>query len=280
MVEKNSTNLTLMSWNIKSGGFNSYDPSLTIPERENDIRTIIDDAHGNRGVNAVTLIDAYRWDEVYGDDQDIAHHIGYADARFVRLHDERLERDNGSGIGIAFGTDIIIEQSRPLDLETRCGLGVILAIGHYGLQVANVYLDDLSEEVRLKQIKALINDLEPDIPTVLVGDFNMLRPEMSGASFENRAKDLALRSLTRILPRRGLGATIIDMNKRQGVPLIESLGFNDADRRKKQPTAPSRLPIFGVDYVFHDNKVRVDSMDVISTKKSSDHAAIVVDLRL
>jgi len=272
--------LTLMSWNVNRGGFSSYDPNSEVPAREGNIKTVIRDAHNNRGVGAAALIDAYRWDEIYGGDAGIASHLEYRDARFMRLNDERLNRDNGAGIGIAFASDISIEQSRALDLETRQGLGIILAIGAYGLQIASVYLDDLSEEVRIRQMKALVADLEPDVPTVLVGDFNMLRAELTGASLVDRTKDFAVRSLARIIPQKELRVPVMEMNKRKAVPLVESLGFRDADCKKKRPTAPSVLPVFGVDYAFCNNSVQVRSVDIIRTKKASDHSAIVVDLKV
>jgi len=267
----------LMSWNIQSGGFNSYDPTLDKPERETLISSFIHEAHTNSDVENVTLPDAYRWDELYGGNEGIATHLGYASARFIRLEDERLERNNGAGIGIAFATDRRIEQSEPLDLDTRQGLRVVLALGYYGLQVASVYLDDLSEETRVNQVRALHANLIPDMPTILTGDFNALRQDMDGASFADRAKDIAIRSLARVLASRGdVGVSITNMNKRQVVPLLNSLGYQDADN-KKRPTAPSMLPAFGVDYVFHNDRVELSNFDVLRTK-SSDHSAIVVDI--
>jgi endonuclease/exonuclease/phosphatase family metal-dependent hydrolase len=271
--------LKIMSWNIKSGGFESYNPGLEAPARETKIQAFVNDTHYNRGVEAVSLTDALLWDEVYGGDQGIASHLGYGEARFQPLNDERLNREAGSGIGLVFATDARIEQSRALDLESRQGLNAILDVGKYGLQIATVYLDDLYQDVREKQIRALANDLEKDIPTIIVGDFNMLRPEMRGASFSIQLKDLAIRSLARFVPNKNLRTAMVEMNRRTGVPLIESFGYTDADSSKMRPTAPTILPAFGIDYIFHNNDVMVANLEARGSKEASDHLALTADLR-
>jgi endonuclease/exonuclease/phosphatase family metal-dependent hydrolase len=273
-----SDSLRLMNWNITIGGFDSYQPDLKIPVREAEIQSFVQNAHINRGVEAAGLIDAYRWDEIYGSDEGIASHLGYQAARFVRLNDERLNRNNGAGVGIAFATDIPIEQSKALDLDNRQGLGVILDVGKYGLQVATVYLDDLSQGVREKQIRALFSNLEADVPTVVIGDFNMLRPDLRSASSADRTKDLAVRSLAHLIPRKDLRNALVEMNRRTGVTLVESFGFTDADNIRKRPTAPSILPVLGIDYVFYNNAVHVNNIEVVPAKKTSDHSAIITDL--
>jgi endonuclease/exonuclease/phosphatase family metal-dependent hydrolase len=275
-----SDSLKVMAWNIKKGGFDTYRPDSMVPAREGQIQSFIDDSHHNQGVESVSLTDALLWDEVYGGDQGIASHLGYKDARFMPLDDERLNRNVGSGIGLVFASDIPIEQSRALDLESRQGLSTILDIGKHGLQIATVYLDDLSQDVREKQIRALINNLEKDIPTAIVGDFNMLRPELKGATFTIQAKDLAVRSLASIVPGKELRTTIVEMNKRTGVPLVESFGFNDADSSKMRPTAPSILPVFGIDYIFSNDGVTVTNVKVKGSQEASDHLAIMADVSI
>lgn len=269
------------TWNIKSGGFSSYNPSLPAPEREHAIQAVVNHLHDNNRVDTLSLTDAHRWDQIYGGNQGIAAHLGYKEAHFTPLEDDRLSRDFGAGIGIVLATDQRIEQAKELDLSTRQGLGVILDIGSYGLQVANVYMDDLSEETRLTQLRALQSELEPDMPTILIGDFNALRPTMRGASIRIRTKDMAVRSLAHTLSaHKPLGMTVRGMNQRQAVPLIESFGFKDADSAQKRPTAPARLPIFGVDYIFHNEKVAVDEVTTVPIKYESDHLPLIARARV
>ncbi len=266
----------MLNWNIKCGGFTSYDSNLVIPSREQGIKSLISNQHQFNNVEAVTLTDTYRWDELYGDENAIASHLGFQNARYTRLEDPRLEETEGAAISITFATDKKIEKTTKLDLGNRVDLGIILDIGKHGLQIANVYLDDLSEDKRISQIRALETAIEKDIPTLLIGDFNALRYDMKNSSLEIKLRDLAVPSLSHIIPAKsGLSITASEMNRRLAIPLLESLGYTDSDKDKKRPTAPSRLPLYGVDYVFHNDNVSIDEFEVLPIYKQSDHRPLV-----
>ncbi len=274
--------MRMMSWNIKTGGFNGYDQTATKPEREDAIRAVISRQHA-RGVTAVTLPDAYRWDEAYGDDQGIARHTGYKDARFTRLNDRRLEEIGlGPGVGIAFVTDEKIASSKVLDLGSRCGLGVVLDVGKYGLQIGNVYLDDMSEEERGKQAVALVSEMELDVPTLLVGDFNALRDSMRGSKLRHKLGDLMVRSAALLLPTgNALGESIRGMNQRQAMPMLQCHGFQDGDALGKRPTAPAIAPVFGIDYALAGPNTQISNFEVLPKSEiggASDHLPIVFDV--
>jgi endonuclease/exonuclease/phosphatase family metal-dependent hydrolase len=270
-----------MAWNIKSGGFDSYDPDALDPERQEPIQQVIANFRVSHEASAVALTDAFRWDEVYGGDEGIADHMGYPHARFVRIEDERLNQDNGAGIGIAFATTEPITQTTELDLGTRKGLGVVLDIGRYGLQLANVYLDDMDEDRRIAQMRALLSGLEPDLPTIIQGDFNSLRSSLESASLKVRVGDLAVRTAAVLLPKNNpLGASIRSMNERRLIPYLEEFGYRDADGVAKRPTAIDRLPAFGIDYAFHNSSVAVSNFNVLPVNKASDHRAITYNARV
>lgn len=275
-----SESLQLMSWNVRKGGFRTYVPDeqyLGVEDavRSNAIARFVRSMHRN-GVEAVSLSDAYRWDEVYEGEEGIAKHLGYQAARFVRLQDESLMKDMGAGIGIAFATDLPIAESKALDMGTRQGLGVILDIGNDGLQVANVYLDHANQARREAQIRALMHDLEPDMPTIITGDMNMLRPTVNGRV--NTVKDFAVGSLLgRVL--RGEGRkTVEELNKRTGIRLFHEAGYQDADALRTRATFPAVLPLFGVDYAFTNSQVAVRELYVKAQVLASDHKAVIVDL--
>lgn len=271
-----------MNWNIRAGGFASYDPDALRPCREAAIQSVIEEQHQQHRVATTVLVDAYRWDEVYGDGKAIAKHLGYRDGRFTRLEDKRLIRNNGAGIGVACVTDEKIATSSVLDLVTRNALRIVFDTGTHGLQLAMVYADDLDEDVRHAQIGALHAQLEPDVPTVLTGDFNALRADLKGAKMQYRLGDIAVRALAHLAPPTYTGRSIRGMNRRSVVPCIESLGYRDADPFKR-PTAPSRLPLLGVDYAFYNEGCSVDNFNVLNTERirvSSDHLPVRFDVRV
>jgi endonuclease/exonuclease/phosphatase family metal-dependent hydrolase len=277
MPEFSGTSSTdMMVWNIKSGGFSTYDSSLEVPERGEQIQAFIEAQHA-KGTETVGLTDAHRWDETYGGDEGIADHLGFRAARFVRLNDQRLNRTGMSGVGVAMATDHPIAESWELDLGTRQGLGAVLDIGADGLQVGTVYLDDLDEDIRSRQVSALFSGLKPDLPTVIWGDFNTLRPSLAYASLNVRARDVAVRALAMVLPPKSeLGQAVRGMNERRVFPLFKQHGFHDADVSRKRPTAPARLPLFGVDYAMHNDLVIIEEVNVLPVGSVSDHRALSI----
>lgn len=273
------TSTRLMTWNIKSGGFSAYDPDLPAPEREHEIKSFIQQTRAHHDVTSTALVDTFRWSEVYGGDEGIARHLGFAAARFTLLNDERLmQGSGGQHIGVTLATDERIEDSWPLDLDTRQGLAAVLDIGNDGLQIATIYLDDLDEDKRLNQMMRALgskSNLRRDVPTVLAGDFNALRPNLKNANLPTRIKDMVVRGLARASFAESLALkTIADMNRRTVVPYIQSMGYRDADALAR-PTFPAPLPAFGVDYVFHDNNVEIEQLEVMQPGKASDHRALV-----
>src|SRR5687768_12766507 len=265
--------IRMATWNIQSGGYSNYAPKDDEPVREQAIQQQVKRFRQEEDIQGISLIDTFGWRERYGHDRFIAHHLGFRAACLVSLDDDRLNRMYGESPSVVFATDAPVHEFRELDLGDRQGLDALLDLGKYGLQVASVYLDDMSEEARVSQVQALAEGLERDIPTILQGDFNMLRADMSGASLDTRLRNFGIEVLARLMPNNPLGLSIKGMNERRAISLLESKGFNDADPLKR-PTAPARLPAFGIDYVFHDDSVRVDDLRLHRDDSVSDHVAM------
>jgi endonuclease/exonuclease/phosphatase family metal-dependent hydrolase len=280
--------LRMMSWNIRAGGFDKYKSASKRPERENEIQTVITNQRAKKEIDALSLVDIYRWNEVYGGEAGIAAHLGYAAARYTSLHDKRLGEDGANGIGVAFATNKKIGQSTVLDLGTRCALGVILDEGKYGLQVATAYLSDTGEngdgeEIRTNEVRALHGELEPDIPTIITGDLNGLRRNIRGGRLRHQVADLAVRGAVALLPTSSAVMQAIEgMNQREAIPLLQSYGYHDGDPLK-QPTAPAHFPVLGIDYAFHNSGVAIDHFErggIREVGNASDHLHIMYEATL
>lgn len=263
----------MATWNIQSGGYAKYEITDAPPAREIPIQNHIEQIRHEDGIDGISLIDTFGWRQRYGHDAFIARHLGFQAARFVSLNDERLNRMYGESPGIVFATDVPVHEFRELDLETRQGLGAMLNLGRYGLQVASVYLDDMNEDVRIRQARALTDSLEPGIPTILQGDFNALRADMSGASLNARLRNLGIEVLSRVLPDNPLGLSVKGMNERRVIPYLEKQGFEDGDQLKR-PTAPAKFPAFGIDYVMANDLVGIDTVAVRQDDVASDHLSV------
>lgn len=181
----------------------------------------------------------------------------------------------GMNLGITIATDKKIHQTSILNLGTRKALSVILDVGSHGLQLAGYYADHLSEENRLSQMHALVDKLDANIPTVITGDFNTLRPSLRKSTIGRLAGDMAVRAAAHVLPAgHPVGQSVRGMNERRCIPYLESRGYVDADRGQKRPTFPAKLPVFGLDYVFANTFVSIDNLAVVPVNGASDHRAL------
>ena len=273
--------MRIASWNIQHGGFHGYNPEIPSPHLGRDIKSALDTLHHVKSAETTVVIDAYRWDEYYGNDHQIARYMGYVGARFTQLSDDRLSSIGEDGIGIAIASDRRITDVRVLDLGTRNGLSVMLDSREGLLQVAGLYLDDMSETVRRDQVACLKKELEPGVPTVLVGDFNTLRPALPQASTRDRVADKLVRTMVAMTPAFGEVPTKLKtMDIRTIVPQIESMGYIDSDPLAR-PTVPARLPVLGLDYAFHTPDLKVENFQVLnnpSFNRLSDHRPILFDV--
>lgn len=290
--------IDLIGWNVKQGGYDRHhifdtDTTDLTPEREATIQAFIDEQHEG-GVDAIALTDTYGWHERYGDDTGIAQHLGFNAARFTPLHDERIDRILGPGAGITFATDHTIEHSSAVDIGNRQAQKTILDLGGHTLQIATIYPDDMDENLRLQQFRALLDSLEAE-PTVIVGDFTTLRPDMKDASANTKAHDLGVRALAfsfgfipdknKVRPLleaigKGRFAAKVDyyrrsirsLNERRVIPELKERGWQDADSEKRPTMRKGGLAV-GVDYILTSPEITTHDFQVIPTNSVSDHNA-------
>lgn len=290
----------MLSWNVNQGGYDRRhvfddphaDPGAHIPEREAEIQDFLHHQRGD-GVDTMALTDTYGWRARYGSDEAIAGHLGLARAAFIDLADDRITSIYGPGAGLTFATNHEAE-IQPLDLDNRQGVQAILNLDGDAIQVAHIYADDLSSEVRHRQVRAGLANLEPDLPTILTGDFNELRPSLENALPGIRLRNMGFRAVVfaiTLLPRQETLDTILtkigqshhsatiqyyrqaltELNKRTLVPELERRGYQDADP-KKRPTF-KKLGHLGLDYSFYNAKIQPNEFTVLATGQASDHDA-------
>jgi endonuclease/exonuclease/phosphatase family metal-dependent hydrolase len=277
--------MRMASWNVQSGGFYSYDPTAPTPPREEEIVRVVDHLHHTENCSSLLLTDTYRWDELYGSDLEIAQHLGYKTARYVALDDERLTQNYGPGVGITFATDEELISSEAITAYNRNALIATIESEDGAMQVVGSYFDDLDENTRLHQFKALAAYLTDDKPIIMTGDFNALRPHIKGV----RAKvgDLVFRSLVSAIsllrPKSELSLATSSMNRRELIPTIESMGYSDADKLKASPTKYANgipFPLISLDYAFSNEAARIKNFRLLNTgvlQKASDHIPIIFD---
>jgi hypothetical protein len=124
--------MEILSWNIMSGGFNSYASLAKIPDRIDLLVSTI------RSIDAdfVNLVDTHRWTEVFTT-EDLIRLFGYANVYSVKLDDERLKairHDNG----VTVLTRLPVERFETKRIFSRNAIKT--SVG--GIDIFTTYLDD------------------------------------------------------------------------------------------------------------------------------------------
>jgi len=76
--------MRIASYNIMSGGFNSYNTTSAAPQR----LPLLQKAIREIGADIIGLVDTYRWNEIYTE-ADLKRLFGYKYAYCINLNDER-----------------------------------------------------------------------------------------------------------------------------------------------------------------------------------------------
>ncbi|SDN56948.1 endonuclease/exonuclease/phosphatase family protein [Allokutzneria albata] len=264
--------MRIAGYNVMSGGFDGYDHETATPRRLPELKAAVAELRAD----VVGLIDTFRWDEVFTT-EELGEHFGYEHVFHVRLGDERLT-ELGHDNGLTLLSNVELADVRVVRIATRNAIAARV-LGEEELTIVLVYLDDLSEDVRLAQVRALAEEIDVNEPTIVLGDLNSLKageaPDLSGYAESNPAAAAAL------------APVVADMRRGEVVALLESLGLRDADP-VGLPTIPTRLfpvqldrALLRLDYCFHSPSVAVRDFavpDSVTFQKASDHLPVVFDV--
>jgi endonuclease/exonuclease/phosphatase family metal-dependent hydrolase len=261
--------LEILSWNILSGGFKDYGSSEKTPERIDGLASVIKELRPD----IVSLVDTYRWTEVFTV-EDLKRIFGYPNVHMVKLEDQRLIKkghDNGVAVLSRF-PDTKIES---IWLTTRNGIKTRVD----GIDIFSVYLDDVSEDTRIKQVQAVLDLVDPNFPTIITGDLN---------TFDENDLDEAKTNLDELSrrypkPMKSMEAPLNEMKRVEVTQILGNNGFTDLGKNAGN-TVPAKLfplrvekPIIRLDYAFGNNKVRLEDFKVLADDKFgnlSDHYPI------
>lgn len=267
--------MRIASYNILSGGFNNYRDDLKEPERINTLKQAINSLQAD----FVGLIDTYKWDEIYKNEQ-IAELFGYKLAYCINLNDDRL-RKIGHNNGITVLTNNEVKSFETISLKTRDVIKTRILRDDKELDIYTVYLDDLSEDTRVQQVSALLNQVDKAVPSIIMGDLNTF-------------KTTDLPKLTPMIDKfyednpqlhAKYGAVTDGMKSGRALSKLEESGFVDG-AQQFDPTAPTHLfpvkidePFLRLDYAFSHginiSNFRVPREDIFD--RASDHYPIVFD---
>lgn len=266
--------MRIASYNIMGGGFDGYDLISKKPQRLPELKAAIQEL----GADVIGLIDTFRWDEIFST-EELGQLFGYKYVFCINLNDNRL-KEIGRNNGLTLLSNVPMTDVSTIRITTR---DAVVAHLPDNIMLILAYLDDLSEDTRISQIKALSSTLDAKKPTIIMGDLNTIsKSEVAGVR-----EALNVFYVENPGIEDELGPVIADMQRGEVVALLKSLGFQDADT-SNSPTVPTKLfpaksdrPFLRLDYCFHSQLVEVTNFAVPTQdifQRASDHLPIVFDV--
>ena len=266
--------MKILSYNIMSGGFNGYDHETKQPQRLELIKKSV------KAINAdvISLVDTFRWDQLYTNKQ-LCEMFKYRYAHCINLGDRRLKK-LGHNNGITVLSNVEGTTFKTLNLGTRNAIQTSIPQGGAPIDLFSIYLDDLSEEVRLQQIHHLVKNLEPQKASIIMGDLNTLSPKDSVIT--KSVVDILLQENPKYEFIRN---QLYDMMETKVIQQLFDLGFKDAANPPIN-TAPTKLThisdkaFLRLDHCLYKN-VPIKTFQVLTDTlydQVSDHYPIVVEL--
>lgn len=261
--------LEILSWNILSGGFKDYGSSEKTPERIDGLASVIKEL----SPNIVSLIDTHKWTEVFSA-EDLKRIFGYPNVYMVKLEDKRLI-DKGHDNGVAVLSQFPDAKMESVWLATRNAIRTKVS----GMDIFSVYLDDVSEDTRIRQIEGVLKLVDPNTPTIITGDLNTFDKN----DLEETNKQLEILGHKFPGPMKSMENSLNEMRRGEVTQILRSDGFRDlgADLGNTVPAnlfpLPVGRPLIRLDYAFGNDRVRLEEFKVLTDEKYgnlSDHYPI------
>lgn len=269
--------MKIVSWNILSGGFDSYTHTSPRPQRLDGLVNAINKIDAD----FVSLVDTFRWTEIFTTD-DLKQLFGYPNVYSVKLDDKRLIK-SGHENGITVLTRIPQCNFQTIWISTRNAIQSKCMVGNYIVDIFSVYLDDLSEDTRLNQIRDLFNFIDNSSPIIFLGDLNTFDREDVISASDN------ITALKTQYPDavRNIEPQLNEMMRGQVTDYIKAQGFKDLGKSSGN-TVPAKLfpiktdkPEFRIDYAFASNSVDAKKFEVLTDEpfsSLSDHYPITFEI--
>jgi endonuclease/exonuclease/phosphatase family metal-dependent hydrolase len=267
--------MKLLAYNIMSGGFGDYKTDEVYPVRMDKIIAAVK----NAGTDFVALIDTYRWREKFSK-QQLSEWFGYKSVFSAAMDDDSSKLQ----LELTIMTNLEIEKVDIIRIYNRNCIKAKVKNGSKECDIFAVHLEWTKEDIRVKQIEALLKQTDPKIPTIIMGDFNTIASrDLTGL------RKIILNCFLSLPSLRKTGKVIFDMERGLVTEIIKAKGFVDANSYRLK-TAPSKLfpvwvppALIRLDYAFCSPEIKVKSFDVLKGPiydYTSDHYPIMIEVEI
>jgi endonuclease/exonuclease/phosphatase family metal-dependent hydrolase len=260
--------MRIATYNIMSGGFDSYTSTSRRPERLQQLKKVV----ALLNADFIALIDTFRWaDELSL--EFIRTEFDYQYVYSINMDDDRV--DNRIGLTILSKEPFKAETLR---IHNRNCIKATFRQGTSTYTIYTTYLDDLSEDTRLLQIKPLILDTPSD-KTIILGDLNTF--SRIDGTFSPPHLNQHTPPQQDILNR--MSHIVRDMSRCEITTLLEQNKYVDlmTDHTSTFPTAlfPGGFPVpfLRLDYIFHTPDIHMVPLPIPQSDlwdTTSDHLPV------
>jgi endonuclease/exonuclease/phosphatase family metal-dependent hydrolase len=276
--------MKIATYNIMSGGFDSYISKSARPERIEIIKKAI------KKINAdfISLIDTFRWDKIYTP-KDLQNLFGYKNCFSINLNDSRLKK-LGHNNGITVLTNLGNVKFKKIRLFNRNAIESQILINKEIINIYSVYLDDLSENTRMKQVKDLLKISRKEKNKIIMGDFNTIDKKYLLAASNGMNKFILNNSnsaskFNPIFEEMKKVQALEILRKNNYADIIEKYSPNVATKLSHAKLSPAKLkkPFIRLDYIFRTSDIKVKNSHVLYDvifDKASDHYPISAEVYL
>src|SRR3989344_7755132 len=261
--------IKILSWNILSGGFKDYGSPEKRPERIDGLASVIKELKPD----IVSLVDTHRWTDIFTVTQ-LKQIFGYPFVQPIKLDDERLI-GIGHDNGVTVFSQIAGTEMQTIWLATRNAIKTKVG----GIDIFTIYLDDVNEDTRIKQIKAVLELVDIYTPTIITGDLNTF----DRGDLEQTNKQLEVLGYKFPGPMKSMKRSLNEMKRGEVTKILVNAGFIDMGKGKGN-TVPAKLfplpvndPVLRLDYAFGNNLIKLEEFKVLTDEKYgnlSDHYPI------
>lgn len=263
--------IEILSWNILSGGFKDYGSDEKRPGRIDGLARAIKDLRPD----VVSLVDTHKWIETFTV-EEIKEIFNYAQAQMTNLEDQRLIT-KGHENGITVLSQVEKTQFQTFRLATRNAIKTRVS----DIDIFCVYLDDEDENTRVQQVKAILELVDTDKPTIIMGDLNTI----DNNDLAKAKEDLDVLSQRFPVPMKSKESALNEMKKGEVGRILKENGFTDLGAGGGN-TFPTKLfplaidrPILRLDYVFANRLIKLEQFMVLTDNKYenlSDHYPLLL----
>lgn len=266
--------MEILSWNIMSGGFNSCNSTAMTPDRIDLLASTI------KSIDAdfVSLVDTHRWTEIFTF-EDLKKLFGYQNVYSVKLEDERLKL-KGHDNGVTVLTRLPVGKFETIRMFSRNAIKTSAG----GVDIFTTYLDDVSEDTRMRQTDTLLDHVSTSVPTIITGDLNTI-DEFDLTETRKQVEEMFDKR-----PEARVAQPVFkEMMRCEVTRKIRQSGFIDMGKGKGN-TVPSKLvpikidqPITRLDYGFCTSNINIENFEVLrgaEFDQLSDHYPIKMSVEL